>query len=135
MTQVRRRRAPIGSPVCLIERWSHWENALPVAPMIERGREMLETLSTGTASVPANTTILFFGAISDQLGRSHRVYVPVGGVSPKDLAAIIDAQFPDAGAALARPGVRAAIDQVLVIDDAHVHPGADVAFFSAFSGG
>lgn len=96
---------------------------------------MLETLSTGAPTPLANTIILFFGAISDQLGRSHRVHVPVGGVSLSALKAIIDAQLPGAAAALTAPGVRAAVDQVLVIGDTHVPPGAEVAFFSAFSGG
>ncbi|MDP3490314.1 MAG: MoaD/ThiS family protein [Phenylobacterium sp.] len=86
-------------------------------------------------TVEANTTVLFFGAVSDRLGRSHRVRVPDGGVSLDDLKALITAQLPDAAAAFAAPGIRAAVDQVLLIDGAHIHPGAEVAFFSPFSGG
>ena len=36
---------------------------------------------------------------------------------------------------LLRPGVRASIDREIVGDDAVVRPGAEVAFFSVFSGG
>lgn len=96
---------------------------------------MLDTLPPPPQTGSANTTILFFGAVSDRLGRSHRVRVPVGGLSLAGLKALIAAQLPEAAHALAAPGVRAAVDQVLILDEAHIHPGAEVAFFSAFSGG
>ncbi|MBW0152269.1 MAG: MoaD/ThiS family protein [Phenylobacterium sp.] len=96
---------------------------------------MQDVMPKAPETASANTTILFFGAVSDRLGRSHRVHVPVGGVSLVGLKAIIASQLPDAAAALAVTGIRAAVDQVLVIDDAHIYPGAEVAFFSAFSGG
>ncbi|MDO8409538.1 MAG: MoaD/ThiS family protein [Phenylobacterium sp.] len=96
---------------------------------------MLDVTSKAPETASANTTILFFGAVSDRLGRSLRVHVPAGGVSLAGLKALIAAQLPDAAAALAATGIRAAVDQVLVIDVAHIHPGVEVAFFSAFSGG
>ncbi len=96
---------------------------------------MLDSMSKAPETASANTTILFFGAVGDRLGRSHRVHVPAGGISLDGLKALVATQLPEGGGALAAPGVRAAVNQVLVIDDAHIHPGAEVAFFSAFSGG
>jgi len=96
---------------------------------------MLNPTSTAPVTQSANTTILFFGAVGDRLGRSHRVHVPPGGILLSDLQALVATQLPGGADAIGAPGVRAAVNQVLVIDDALVHPGAEVAFFSAFSGG
>ncbi|MAK80931.1 MoaD/ThiS family protein [Phenylobacterium sp.] len=96
---------------------------------------MPDVMSKAPETTSANTTILFFGAVGDRLGRSHRVHVPPGGISLNELKALIATQLPEGAAALAASGVRAAVSQVLVIDDGYIHPGAEVAFFSAFSGG
>lgn len=96
---------------------------------------MLETVTANPQAAPPNTTVLFFGAVGDQLGRSHRVHLPVGGVSASELRAMLFAQLAEAEAALSAPGVRMAVDQVLTTGDVHIQRGAEVAFFSAFSGG
>jgi molybdopterin converting factor small subunit len=96
---------------------------------------MLETVTVAPQAALANTTVLFFGAVGDQLGRSHRIHIPAGGVSASGLRNILFTQIAEAEAALSAPGVRMAVDQVLTSGDVHIHPGAEVAFFSAFSGG
>ncbi len=97
------------------------------------GTPMLQTFNA--APQAANTTVLFFGAVGDQLGRSHRLHLPPGGVSASELRRLLSAQLPQAEAALTAPGVRMAVDKVLTAGDVHVQAGAEVAFFSAFSGG
>ena len=67
---------------------------------------------TVEASV-ALVTVLFFGKVADQL----------------DLRRLLDADI------LLQPGVRASIDRQVVDEQAMVRPGAEVAFFSLFSGG
>lgn len=96
---------------------------------------MLETVTATPQAALPNTTILFFGAVGDRLGRSHRVHVPIGGVSATELRTILCAQLAEAEAALSAPGVRMAVDQVLTSGDVLIQAGAEVAFFSAFSGG
>jgi molybdopterin converting factor small subunit len=73
--------------------------------------------------------VLFFGRVADQLGRELQVELPEGGCTIAQLRRLISAET------LARPGVRASIDRQVVGDDAVVHGGAEVAFFSVFSGG
>jgi len=73
--------------------------------------------------------VLFFGRVADQLGRERQVDLPAQGCTIAQLRRLISAET------LARPGVRASIDKQIVADDALVPPGAEVAFFSVFSGG
>jgi molybdopterin converting factor small subunit len=73
--------------------------------------------------------VLFFGRVADQLGRERQVELPSAGCTIADLRGLISAEV------LARPGVRASIDRQVVGEDAFVRPGAEVAFFSVFSGG
>ncbi len=80
--------------------------------------------------------VLFFGKISDRLGRSLALDVPEAGCALADLKARLCARLPGAAEALAEPGVRAAVARQMVVgDSAWVRPGDEVAFFSAFSGG
>ena len=73
--------------------------------------------------------VLFFGRVADQLGRERQVDLPAGGCTISQLRGLIAAEL------LSRPGVRASIDKQIVGEDALVRPGAEVAFFSVFSGG
>ncbi len=73
--------------------------------------------------------VLFFGRVADALGRERQIDLPASGCTIAELRRLLDADV------LARPGVRASIDQQIVADDARVRPGAEVAFFSVFSGG
>ncbi len=83
---------------------------------------------TVEASV-ALVTVLFFGKVADQLGRQRQVELPAGGCTIADLRRLLDADI------LLQPGVRASIDRQVVDEQAMVRPGAEVAFFSLFSGG
>ncbi len=83
---------------------------------------------TVEASV-ALVTVLFFGKVADQLGRQRQVELPAGSCTIADLRRLLDADI------LLQPGVRASIDRQVVDEQAMVRPGAEVAFFSLFSGG
>jgi molybdopterin converting factor small subunit len=73
--------------------------------------------------------VLFFGRVADRLGRERQVELPAAGCTIAELRRLIDADV------LGRPGIRASIDKHIVGDDAPVCAGAEVAFFSVFSGG
>ena len=79
------------------------------------------------------TQVLFFGRVADLIGRSRDIDLPDAGCTIGELRARLGAE-PGADILL-RPGVRASIDREIVGDDARVPPGAEVAFFSVFSGG
>ena len=79
------------------------------------------------------TRVLFFGRVADLIGRSLQVDLPDAGCTIAELRTRLAAS-PGADILL-RPGVRASIDREIVGDDAVVRPGAEVAFFSVFSGG
>ncbi len=98
----------------------------------------LAELSTTLRPGPdlAAVQVLFFGKISDRLGRSLALEVPEAGCHLADLKASLCARLPGAAEALAEPGVRAAVARQMVVGEAAwVRPGDEVAFFSAFSGG
>ncbi|MFZ5719161.1 MAG: MoaD/ThiS family protein [Pseudomonadota bacterium] len=80
--------------------------------------------------------VLFFGRVVDVFGRARDIALPQGGCSLEELKRRLSGHVEGGAAALAAPGVRAAIDQQMTLDDdAFVRPGQEVAFFSAFSGG
>lgn len=87
------------------------------------------------SSEAVSTTVLFFGRPSDRLGRARAADIPVEGCTVAELRARLCASDPRAAAALDRPDVRAAVDQVIATDQARVRPGQEIAFFSVFSGG
>jgi molybdopterin synthase sulfur carrier subunit len=83
--------------------------------------------------VTVKLRILFFGRVSDLLGRELEVGVPEAGCTVAELRRLIsEATRTDA---LLQKGVRASIDRKVVAEDAFVRPGAEVAFLSMFSGG
>jgi len=80
--------------------------------------------------------VRFFGQVADVCGRNLTLRIGASGCRLSEVKAQLCATVEGAGEALAAPGVRAAIAQIMVIDDgAWVRAGDEVAFFSAFSGG
>ena len=73
--------------------------------------------------------VLFFGRVADALGRERQVELPEAGCTIAQLRRLL------AEDVLLQPGVRASVDKQVVTDEAIVRPGAEVAFFSVFSGG
>ncbi len=77
--------------------------------------------------------VLLFGRVSDLLGREIEALIPQNGCTVGELRRLIADQ--SASDALLQKGVRASLDKQVAGDDAVVRPGAEVAFFSVFSGG
>jgi molybdopterin converting factor small subunit len=73
--------------------------------------------------------VLFFGRVADLLGRERQVDLPEAGCTVAQLRRLLSEDV------LMKPGVRASVDKQVVTDEALVRPGAEVAFFSVFSGG
>ncbi len=86
-----------------------------------------------TVAAITTLSVLFFGRVGEVMGRTRTIDLPEAGCTVGELrrrlAAAADSDI------LLQPGVRAAIDKQVVGDDAIVRPGAEVAFFSLFSGG
>lgn len=81
------------------------------------------------------TRILFFGSLVDSLGHEHLLSIPEEGWSVAELRQALCAREPVAGAALARPSVRAAVNHEIVGEDRRVYPGQEIAFLPPLSGG
>ena len=77
--------------------------------------------------------ILLFGRVSDLLGREIEALIPEAGCSIGELRRLIAQQT--GSDALLQKGVRASLNKQVAGDQAMVTPGAEVAFFSVFSGG
>ncbi len=77
--------------------------------------------------------ILLFGRVSDMLGRQIETAIPEAGCTLGDLRRTISQQT--GSDVLLQKGVRASVDKQVVGDETFVRPGAEVAFFSVFSGG
>jgi molybdopterin synthase sulfur carrier subunit len=78
--------------------------------------------------------ILLFGPLRDVAGWRERELNPV----PKTLSALralLSAEDPALGAALAGRGVQTAVDKALVRGDVNLTPGMEVAFLPPMSGG
>jgi molybdopterin synthase sulfur carrier subunit len=79
--------------------------------------------------------VLFFGKVADHFGRTREVAMPVAGCPLSRIKAQLAQDIEGGGEALAEPGLRMAVDQVLCSETTWVSPGQEVAFFSVFSGG
>lgn len=79
--------------------------------------------------------VLFFGQLAEQFGREREVEIPADGCTVGDLRQRLTGANDHLAFALGRPGIRAAIDQEVVGDDAVVTPRHEIAFFSPVSGG
>ena len=77
--------------------------------------------------------VLFFGKVGEVMGREAAIDLPEAGYTVAELRRRLAAQ--SGTDVLLKPGVRASIDKQVVAEDAWVRPGAEVAFFSLFSGG
>ncbi|HTK33682.1 MAG TPA: MoaD/ThiS family protein [Caulobacteraceae bacterium] len=78
--------------------------------------------------------VLLFGPLSDIAGWRERTVDPAPSTL-KALRAALSAEDAALGEALARPGVQAAVDKILVRGDATLANGAEVAFLPPMSGG
>jgi len=78
--------------------------------------------------------VLLFGRLGDLAGWRDRAIDPPP-TSLAALKALIAAEDEALGAALDGPGVRAAVDRVIVRGEAALGAGAEVAFLPPMSGG
>jgi molybdopterin synthase sulfur carrier subunit len=86
-----------------------------------------------TVEVKTRVRVLFFGKVGEVLGRAIEIDIPEAGCTVRELRSRITAM---AGRdALLKPGVRASIDKQVAGEEAWIKPGAEIAFFSVFSGG
>ena len=90
---------------------------------------------TPAMTVDALTThsVLFFGRVGEVMGRTRTIDIPEAGCTVGELRRRLAAAAGDD--ILLQPGVRASINRQVVGEDAVVRPGAEIAFFSLFSGG
>lgn len=79
--------------------------------------------------------VCFFGKVADRFGRGLSVDIPAEGCSLSWLRTQLAAQHEGAAEALAERGLRAAIEHLIVGEQAWIRPGQEVAFLSMFSGG
>ncbi len=77
--------------------------------------------------------VLLFGRVSDLLGREVEALIPEAGCTLGELRRLISEQT--GSDALLQKGVRGSVDKQVGGDATLVQPGAEVAFFSVFSGG
>jgi sulfur-carrier protein len=76
--------------------------------------------------------VLLFGPLRDLAGWRER------SIEADDIAtltALLATEDPDLGAALRGPGVKVAVDQAIVLGEASLSPGTEVAFLPPMSGG
>jgi molybdopterin synthase sulfur carrier subunit len=78
--------------------------------------------------------VLLFGRLGDLAGWRERTFDPAPA-SLATLKALIAMQDAALGAALAGPGVQAAVDKVIVRGEMALAAGAEVAFLPPMSGG
>jgi molybdopterin synthase sulfur carrier subunit len=79
--------------------------------------------------------LLFFGRITDQLGKERALDIPESGCTVGELRRLLAESDPVAAELLAGGRILASVDQELAGDDAPIRPGQEVAFFSPLSGG
>lgn len=78
--------------------------------------------------------IVFLGELGARFGREH-VLEAAGSLTVAEVRDRLIERIEGAGAALSRPDIRLAVDQVVVCDGARVAPGQEVAVLPVFSGG
>ena len=79
-------------------------------------------------------SVLLFGRLADIAGWRERRIEPMPA-SLSALRALLSAEDPRLGDALAGKGVQAAIDKVIVRGDVALLAGAEIAFLPPMSGG
>jgi molybdopterin synthase sulfur carrier subunit len=78
--------------------------------------------------------VLLFGRLRDVAGWRETEIAPAPACL-SDLKRRLAETWPELAAALAGPGVQAAIDRAIVQGDVPLAPGAEVAFMPPMSGG
>jgi molybdopterin synthase sulfur carrier subunit len=78
--------------------------------------------------------VLLFGRLRDVAGWRETEIAP-DPPRLSDLRRRLSETWPELAAALAGPGVQAAIDRSIVVGDVALRPGAEVAFMPPMSGG
>jgi molybdopterin synthase sulfur carrier subunit len=78
--------------------------------------------------------VLLFGRLADVAGWRERTIAPAPA-SLSALRALLGADDPRLGEALGAKGVRAAVDRLIVLGDAALAAGMEVAFMPPMSGG
>ncbi len=76
----------------------------------------------------------FFGQLAEAIGRDVEVATPPGA-KVGDVRRTLAELYPQVAAMLARPGVRAWIDDRMVGEDEEVPAAAELAFLPPLSGG
>ena len=79
--------------------------------------------------------ICFYGRLAETFGHECEVPLPREGCTVGELRALIAEISPAAKESILRPGVRAAIDDQFVVDDAVMTTGQRIEFMSPLSGG
>ena len=92
-------------------------------------------VSAQAAAATGSVEVRFFGKIADRFGRTASLEIPANGCSLPWLKSRLADLIEGGGEALAEPGLRVAVDHVIVRDQDWVQPGQEVAFLSMFSGG
>lgn len=92
-------------------------------------------VSARAAARKGSIQVHFFGKIADCFGRTASLEIPAAGCSLPWLKAHLADQVECGDEALAEPGLRVAVNRLIVTDQAWVRSGQEVAFLSMFSGG
>ncbi len=79
-------------------------------------------------------SVSFYGEIADRLGRERAMVFAADDITVGEIRAEL-ARQDETAAILLNPQIRAAVDSIVVEDDAGVKSGQDVVFFSIVSGG
>lgn len=77
--------------------------------------------------------IIFFGSLAARFGREMDVDIPSAGCTIRELRKHLEQQHPAVADLVA--GIKACVDQEIVVEDAHIRPGQELAFFPPLSGG
>lgn len=77
----------------------------------------------------------FYGPLAEIFGREREVATPAAGLTIAELRTALARLVPAGEAAILRPGIRAAIDDRFVGEEAVALPGQRVEFMSPLSGG
>ena len=79
--------------------------------------------------------ISFFGSLGDCIGRQAELDLPPEGCTVAQLRERLAAVYPAARTELARPSLRACVDEMIVSEDHRVRSDQSVEFFPPLSGG
>jgi molybdopterin converting factor small subunit len=79
--------------------------------------------------------IRFFGKLGETIGRTVTIETAGDGCTVSELRKLLASLHPQAAADLARPSLRACVDDELVGEDFRLVVGGKVEFFPPLSGG